>query len=248
MVGKIFGEEQRTQGITSAHEQRYGTIASLSIHTIILMLFLSLSLVKRGSEVKTYFLEFAQIEERATSLPQPVQEMKQPKMIKAVRTIPREERPVQQETSPKEHESVIRDDTADMPDAVHVASSPEPIPQAVSHQGAEGPSGAISRRGVPGVIETEFGTTGAPAFLRKQIPVYPMMAKRLGKEGKVVLRLFIDAKGKLVNLEVVEPGGYGFTESAVEAVRMSSFSPAHVQGVNVASKALLTIRFVLKKS
>lgn len=247
-MGNFLGKEQSSRGLAYAHEQRYGMITSLSIHAIILILFLSLSLAKRDSEVKTYFLEFSRIEEQPVQAPQPVQEMKKPKMIEPVRTLPREERPVEKETPQKEHEAVIMDDSADMPDAVHVASSPEPAPQAVSHHGAEGLSGTVSQRGAPVVIETEFGTTGAPAFLRKQMPAYPMMAKRLGKEGKVVLRLFIDAKGKLVNLEVVEPAGYGFTESAVEAVRMSTFSPAQVQGVNVAAKALLTIRFVLKKS
>ncbi|MGQ9571449.1 MAG: energy transducer TonB [Thermodesulfovibrionales bacterium] len=50
-----------------------------------------------------------------------------------------------------------------------------------------------------------------------------------------------------MNVEVVETAGYGFIESAEEAVKMSTFSPAHENGVNVASKALLTIRFVLKK-
>jgi protein TonB len=74
-----------------------------------------------------------------------------------------------------------------------------------------------------------------------------MMARRLGKEGKVVLRLFINEKGRLLNVEVVERAGYGFTEAAVEAVKMSTFSPAHEKGVSTASKALLTIRFVLKK-
>ena len=73
------------------------------------------------------------------------------------------------------------------------------------------------------------------------------MAKKLGKQGKVVLRLFINEKGRLLNVEVVEPAGYGFTESAVEAVKMSTFSPARENGVGTASKALLSIRFVLKR-
>lgn len=248
MAGKNARAKAVSHGSAYSQEQRYGTITSLSIHAIILMLFLSLSLMKSGGEVKTYFMEFAQIEERSAHPPQPVQEMKKPKISEPVRTVLREERAVEKETPLKEHEAVIRDDTADMPDAVHVMSSPEPAPQAVSHQAAEGPAHAASQCGAADVIETEFGSTGAPAFLRKQMPVYPLMARRLGKEGKVVLRLFIDVKGKLINVEVVEPAGYGFTESAVEAIRMSSFSPAHVQGANVAAKALLTIRFVLKKS
>lgn len=180
-----------------------------------------------------------------------VREIKKPKITEPERNVVREEKPEIKETHVKEHEAVIRNDVAENPDAVKVASSPEPEPQPLTtqHQGGASTGSSISYSapsGTSGVIETEFGSSGAPAFLRRQMPVYPMMAKKLGKEGKVVLRLFIDEKGRLINVEIVEAAGYGFTESAVEAVKMSTFLPAREKGVSVASKALLTIRFVLK--
>lgn len=95
--------------------------------------------------------------------------------------------------------------------------------------------------------DTEFGSEFGPKFLHREIPVYPMMARRLGKEGRVLLRLTIDEKGNLLNIEVIEGSGYGFTEAAVAAVKRSSFMPAKIDGMPVMSRALLPIRFNLRR-
>jgi protein TonB len=97
-------------------------------------------------------------------------------------------------------------------------------------------------------IETRFGASVAPAFLHREMPVYPLMARKLGREGKVVLRLTIDKNGNLQNVEVIDGAGYGFTEAAVEAVKKSTFLPAKKDGKPVASRALLPIRFRLERS
>lgn len=95
--------------------------------------------------------------------------------------------------------------------------------------------------------DVEFGSEYGPKFLYREMPVYPMLARRLGKEGRVVLRLTIDANGKLLGVEVIEGMGYGFTESAVEAIKRSTFLPAIVEGRPVTSRALLPIRFTLRR-
>ena len=96
------------------------------------------------------------------------------------------------------------------------------------------------------LIDVEFGSQNAPRFLHREIPVYPLIARRLGKEGRVLLRLTIDERGNLLNVEVIEGPGYGLTEAAVEAVKKSTFTPAMVDGKAVPSKALLPIRFSLR--
>lgn len=242
--------EVSTQGLGYTHEQRYGLITSLSVHSLIFMLFFALSIHKGSDDVKTFYIQFTQMGEHTVQAPQPVREIKKHKVTEPSRKEIKEETPVIKETPVKEHEAVIRTDAIESHEAVNVASTPEPEPQATHHQGGESTVSNVSYSvpsGTSSVIETEFGDSGAPAFLKRQMPNYPLMAKKLGKQGKVVLRLFINEKGRLLNVEVVEPAGYGFTESAVEAVKMSTFSPAHENGVRIASKALLTIRFVLKR-
>jgi protein TonB len=97
-----------------------------------------------------------------------------------------------------------------------------------------------------GISETVFGNSGAPAFIHRETPVYPYLAKRFGKEGKVVLKLLIDKNGTLQNIEVIEPSEFGFTETAVEAIKKSTFAPAHRNGEKIASRAILSVRFILK--
>jgi TonB family protein len=102
--------------------------------------------------------------------------------------------------------------------------------------------------GTGNLIETRFGAFVAPAFLHREMPIYPMMARKLGREGRVMLKLTIDEKGNLLDVEVIEKAGYGFTEAAVEGVRKSTFLPAKKDGKAIASRALLPVRFQLERN
>ena len=252
-------------------EQRYGLITSLLIHSIIFILLFSISFHKNDDYIKTYYIQFTQIGEQTVQAAGQSKEIKKPKVSKSIKkdivqtrrnNEIKEEAPLIKEPPIKKHEPAVKGDITDIiekHEAVNVASISETNVagnseseiqgQVTDNQGGSkvGNNSYTSLSGTSGVINTEFGSTGAPAFLKRQMPVYPILARKLGKEGKVVLRLFINEKGQLKDVEVVEPAGYGFTESAIEAVKMSTFSPAHVNGVNVASKALLTVRFVLKR-
>ncbi len=97
-------------------------------------------------------------------------------------------------------------------------------------------------------INTELGIGAGPSFLHREMPIYPAFARKLGKEGNVVLRLTIDERGNLLNVEVLKPAEYGFTEAAVDAVKKSTFLPAKKNGKPVASRALLPVRFILRRS
>jgi periplasmic protein TonB len=99
-----------------------------------------------------------------------------------------------------------------------------------------------------GALEGEFGSSDGPRFLSKTTPVYPPVAKRLQKEGNVLLRVTIDERGRAVDVEIVKGAGFGFDEEAVKAVRCSTFVPAKKEGKPLACKVLLPIRFVLKQS
>jgi protein TonB len=80
------------------------------------------------------------------------------------------------------------------------------------------------------------------------LPKYPRLARELGKEGKVVLKLTIDERGRLANVEVVDRAGSGFDEEAVKAVKGSTFIPATRNGKPVTCIARLPIRFELRSS
>lgn len=94
--------------------------------------------------------------------------------------------------------------------------------------------------------EISFGSANGPTFRKQVQPVFPSLARRRGKEGVVLLRLAINESGHLTQVELLEDPGYGFAEAAIEAVRNSSFSPAHHNGRPVAVRAILPIRFTLR--
>ena len=98
------------------------------------------------------------------------------------------------------------------------------------------------------LAEAQFGSAGGPDFLKKALPKYPRMARMMGKEGVVVLRVTIDEHGRAVEVEILNKAGCGFDEEAVQAVRQSVFTPARRDGRPVACKALLPIRFVLRNA
>ncbi|UCG79339.1 MAG: energy transducer TonB [Nitrospirota bacterium] len=90
-----------------------------------------------------------------------------------------------------------------------------------------------------------FGMQDGPRFDVRVRPSYPLFARKTGKEGRVVLNLYIDESGELVDVRVIEGAGNGFDDSALKAVKMSTYLPARKNGRPVRSRTNLPIRFVL---
>jgi periplasmic protein TonB len=91
-----------------------------------------------------------------------------------------------------------------------------------------------------------LGYAGSPRFIHRELPVYPFMARKFGKEGKVLLRLALDAQGKLLGIDTVEANGFGFAEAARSAIRKSTFAPAVRNGKAIPSQVLVSVKFVLQ--
>lgn len=136
--------------------------------------------------------------------------------------------------------------------------SDEPAPSvAGSDSGGLEESGSARVSGAPGPglagpalgpVGASFGDADGPRFVQRVMPRYPELARRKGREGRVLLRLVIGPDGELRNVEVVEGGGHGFDEAALAAVRASLFAPAVRHGRAVECAALLPVRFALKGS
>lgn len=123
------------------------------------------------------------------------------------------------------------------------AAEPSPPPVAAP---ASAPLVAALPASGPGSSASIFGGSGGPGFAKRVLPRYPRLAREMGREGTVTLRLAIDEHGELQEAEILEGAGYGFDEEALRAIRASSFRPAVRNGQPVASWALLPIRFVLR--
>ncbi len=98
-----------------------------------------------------------------------------------------------------------------------------------------------------GPVEARFSDVDGPRFVHHEPPEYPPGARRLGREGKVVLVITIDEKGKPIGVDVVEATDQRFARSAMEALKKSTFLPAKRNGVPVVSRATLPVRFAIEQ-
>jgi protein TonB len=170
--------------------------------------------------------------------------------------VPRPKKPARAASIQPDDHKEIKSDQPPNPAPAEAAtnqsegSSPAAGPVAGTAAGASNREGVAGKgaSGGSGVIERSFGSPDGPSFLHKILPTYPALAKKLEKEGTVLLRVTIDEGGRPVLVEVLTKAGFGFDEEAVKAVQGSTFVPAKKEGKTLACKALLPIRFVLRSS
>lgn len=158
---------------------------------------------------------------------QPVE--KRPEMAEPVKHVPMQA-PGAQTTAPALAQAVSTGQSITAPG----------VKSGVAVSGKTGPA-------VPsGPVDGVFGASDGPAIMHSVQPVYPRIARKLGKEGAVLLRIILDEKGVPTSVVVVEKAGHGFDEAAVKAVKASKFRAARQRGNAVACRVLLPIRFKLE--
>ncbi len=85
------------------------------------------------------------------------------------------------------------------------------------------------------------------AYLNNPKPAYPALSRRMGEEGKVVLRVYIGADGMPQKAEIQQSSGYDrLDRQAQEAVLRWRFVPGKRNGVPEAMWNLVPINFVLE--
>lgn len=78
-------------------------------------------------------------------------------------------------------------------------------------------------------------------------PTYPFLSRKLGEEGKAVLRVELDESGQIERATVKTSSGYArLDEAALSAVRHWHCNPAQRNGVVVRAVALQPFSFVLE--
>lgn len=179
----------------------------------------------------------------AGTRPRPVSKLKEP---------PRTPVP-QRETCDNEPFSAAPSQPADAASSSSgISSTAQPLGE--SGEGGAGAGGDAHGKGLHigygggGPVDAEFGVANGPRFAHKSLPKYPRLARQLGKEATVVLRVTIDECGRPIAVEAVKAAGSGFDEEAIRAVKESLFHPAKREGKPVICRAILPIRFELRGS
>jgi len=101
-----------------------------------------------------------------------------------------------------------------------------------------------------GLTEKNGGGFSAPRFqlgsIRNPIPRYPRRARQRGIEGKVVLRVQVDAAGRPSAISVLTSSGHVILDNAaIETFREWRFKPAIKSGVAVTAAIDIPISFRL---
>ncbi len=85
---------------------------------------------------------------------------------------------------------------------------------------------------------------GGLAALQREVR-YPVMAKKAGIEGRVILRFIVDEQGRVSEPKVVRGIGGGCDEEALRALQTVRFWPGTQRGKPVKVKMSLPITFRL---
>lgn len=97
----------------------------------------------------------------------------------------------------------------------------EQLAQAQEGSGNGGPSGV-------GLVGTGNGMNGelASRGLRSRIePVFPEGPLRMGLEGHVDVKIWVDAEGNIADVQIIRSSGREFDNEALRAIRQWKFSP-----------------------
>jgi len=118
------------------------------------------------------------------------------------------------------------------PAAAPVEAAPAPAPAAPA-----APPG-------PAIVQPSSDAS----HLNNPKPVYPAVSKRLGEQGKIVLRVLIGTDGLPQKIEIKQSSGYErLDRQAVDTVSRWRFVPGTRNGVPEAMWYLQPINFVLQQ-
>lgn len=122
---------------------------------------------------------------------------------------------------------------------------PQPVPPPVSTPVAAAPAPAAPPA-PPAPPRVELPSSSAD-YLQNPKPVYPAVSKRLGEQGKVVVRVLIGTDGTALDAQVRDSSGYErLDRAALETVRKWRYVPGKRAGVPEAMWFNVPINFVLE--
>ena len=100
---------------------------------------------------------------------------------------------------------------------------------------------------VPTTVRHQSSIYSPPVFLVRENPLYPTEALSEGRQGKVVVKVFISPLGKVESTKILESSGSLVLDKAAElAASTSQFKPAERDHQPISAEATATYRFELR--
>ncbi|SEP16329.1 energy transducer TonB [Nitrosovibrio sp. Nv6] len=207
-----------------------GLIFVLAIHGALLYYLFKQEIIPPPKQLVTLMVDFIPSarpkEESKPEPPPPVpkpQPVKKPKSRQLVA-----ETPVLSKSEPVAPPPPVEPDPEPDPEPVREAPVAPPAPQM--------PAGPVT-------LSSEL-SVGCPQL---NAPAYPALSRRLGEEGKLVLRVELDEKGHVSVAQVANSSGFKrLDEAAMAAVKTWRCNPPMRNGQPVRAIALQPFNFVLQ--
>ena len=135
---------------------------------------------------------------------------------------------------------------APAPHAPTGTTEPEPAPPALLAAVSEPAPAPTAPPAPPAPPRVELPSSSAD-YLNNPRPPYPPLSKRLGEQGKVVVRVFIEANGAASKAEIRSSSGYDrLDQTALQTVLKWRYAPGKRNGAAEAMWFNVPISFVLE--
>lgn len=136
------------------------------------------------------------------------------------------------------------------PQATPTPDSPAPqpaeLPESAAQSAAAPPAAAaapVAAAAAPRQVAPRFDA----AYLDNPRPIYPLISRRMGEQGKVMLLVAVDAQGAPSDVRLhASSGSSRLDNAAIEAVRRWRFVPARQGDTAIAASVIVPIDFSLK--
>lgn len=152
--------------------------------------------------------------------------------------------PVARPVKPMPTPAPVQPPTAALPEPA-AAITAVAAPAAVAPAPDPAPAAPVAASPVPAVPAIEKPSSDA-AYLRNPPPAYPPQSVRLGEQGQVVLRVFIEADGRASQAEILHSSGFErLDQVALQTVRRWRYVPGKRAGVPEAMWTTVPLSFVL---
>ena len=211
-----------------------GFFVVLAAHGALLYSLLHYSILPPPSAAKTLFVDLLK-DPHNPEPPKPEPPKPKPQRVKL-------EKPIQ---PPRPQELVAQAPVVLPTEPVAPPPPLPPVPQPVIEAPVElaSPAPPPTKPAGPVVLSGEL----AISCPERTPPSYPSLSRRLGEEGKAVLRVELDETGQVDRASIKTSSGYArLDETALFAVRHWRCNPAKRDGVAVRAVAIQPFNFVLE--
>ena len=130
-----------------------------------------------------------------------------------------------------------------------VPVSQPPVSQPKVDKPKEQPLAAVTEKSPAPVIEQPppdfVPVSKEPVVVKRTEPKYPELAQKLGLEGRVIVRIWVDKDGKPKQVVILKSDNEVFNQAALEAARQFVFTPGYVSTGPVATWVAVPFKFKL---